>query len=115
MSALTTAFCWEAMIVAEPKTATQHPGGSTMKTTIKCIAPWLAAAAVSAAIGFAPIASAAPAATPSSQDTVVTHPTLSPTPTPTPTPFDTGSDPLVEGNIGADPAVPYFPGEGRAF
>jgi hypothetical protein len=86
---------------------------STMKTTIKCIAPWLAAAAISAAIGLAPIASAAPAATPSSPDTVVNHPNLSTAPTPTP--FDTGSDPLVEGNIGADPAIPYFPGEGRAF
>ena len=86
-----------------------------MKTTIKCIAPWLAAAAIGAAIGLAPIASAAPAATPSSQGTVVTHPNPSTAPTPTATPFDTGSDPLVEGNIGADPAIPYFPGQGRAF
>jgi hypothetical protein len=83
-----------------------------MKTTIKCIAPWLAAAAIGAAIGLAPIASAAPA-TPSSPDTVVTHP--NPSTASAPTPFDTGSDPLVEGNIGADPAVPHFPGDGRAF
>ncbi len=82
-----------------------------MKSTIKCIAPWLAAAAIGTAIGLAPIASAAPAAMPSSPGTVVTHTN----PSPTPTPFDTGSDPLVEGNVGADPAIPYFPGEGRAF
>jgi hypothetical protein len=84
-----------------------------MKTTVKCIAPWLAAAAISGAIGLAPIASAAPAAAPSSQDTVVTHAT--PSTAPAPTPFDTGTDPLVEGNIGADPAIPYFPGMGRPF
>jgi len=84
-----------------------------MKTAIKCIAPWLAAAAISAAIGLAPIASAATsAATPSSQGTVATHATPS---TEAPTPFDTGSDPLVEGNIGADPAIPNFPGDGRPF
>jgi hypothetical protein len=84
-----------------------------MKATIKRIAPWLAAAAISGAIGLAPIASAAPAATPSSQDTAVAHTTGSTAPAPTP--FEYGTDPLVEGNVGADPAVPYFPGMGRPF
>ena len=42
-----------------------------MKTTIKYIAPWLAAAAIGGAIGLAPIASAAPATTSSSHDKVV--------------------------------------------
>ena len=44
-----------------------------MKTTIKYIAPWLAAAAIGGAIGLAPIASAAPATTSSSHDKVVTN------------------------------------------
>jgi hypothetical protein len=37
---------------------------NTMKTTIKYIAPWLAAAAIGGAIGLAPVASAAPGSTP---------------------------------------------------
>ena len=84
-----------------------------MKATIRYIAPWLAAAAIGGAIGLAPIASAAPATTPSSPDTVVNHPNLSTAPTPTP--FETGPDPLVPSNVGADPLVPYVPGTGRPF
>jgi hypothetical protein len=33
----------------------------------------------------------------------------------TPPPYDTGTDPLVPGNVGAFPDVPAYPGEGRAF
>jgi hypothetical protein len=75
-----------------------------MNTNVKYIAPWLAAAAISGAIGLAPIASAAPAATP------VSHTAGSPAPAPTP--FEYGTSPLVEGNVGADPAIPYFPEPG---
>jgi hypothetical protein len=69
-----------------------------MNTTVKYIAPWLAAAAIGGAIGLAPIASAAPA-TPAG-------------PTTPATPFEYGTSPLVEGNVGADPAIPYFPEPG---
>jgi hypothetical protein len=76
-----------------------------MKTTIKYIAPWLAAAAIGGAIGLAPIASAAPSSTPVSQAKVVSN--SAPSPRPAPTPFQSGTDPLVPGNVGADPYVPY--------
>ena len=82
-----------------------------MKTTIKYIAPWLAAAAIGGAIGLAPIASAAPATTPSSTDNVVTNRTGSAAPSP----FETGTSPLVPDNVGADPVIPYFPGMGLPF
>ena len=84
-----------------------------MKTTIKYIAPWLAAAAIGGAIGLAPIASAAPATRPSSQDNVVTNTTGSTAPAPSP--FETGTSPLVPDNVGADPVIPYFPGMGLPF
>lgn len=83
-----------------------------MKTTIKCIAPWLAAAAIGGAIGLAPIASAAPATTSSSHDKVATSTTA---PAPAPTPFESGTDPRVPSDVGADPLVPYVPGTGRPF
>jgi hypothetical protein len=82
-----------------------------VKTTINYIASWLAAAAIGAAIGLAPIASAAPA-TPSSQDKV-TNTTGSTAPAPSP--FETGTSSLVPDNVGADPVIPYFPGMGRPF
>lgn len=58
-----------------------------MKTTVKLIAPWLAAAAIGGAIALAPVAAAA---------------TVAP---PAPWAFDTGPDPLVP--YGTDPAVPF--------
>jgi hypothetical protein len=77
-----------------------------MKTTIKYIAPWLAAAAIGAAIGLAPVASAAPGSTPVLQTKVAANPASAPAPTP----FQGGTDPLVPGNVGADPYVPYVLG-----
>jgi hypothetical protein len=65
-----------------------------MKTTIKYVAPWLAAGAIGGAIALAPIAGAA------------THP--SPVPSATTSPAAVGSagtDPLVP--YGTDPQVPY--------
>jgi hypothetical protein len=59
-----------------------------MKTSVKMVAPWLAAAAIGTAIGLAPLATAAPAA-----------------PSPTPAPYETGPDPLVP--YGTDPRVPF--------
>jgi hypothetical protein len=73
-----------------------------MNTTVKYVAPWLAAATIGAAIGLAPIASAA-AGTPVSNAAGPTAPA---------TPFEYGTSPLVEGNVGADPAIPYFPEPG---
>ena len=86
-----------------------------MKTTIKYIAPWLAAAAIGGAIGLAPIASAAPATTQGSHGKVVPNTTASTAPAPTPTPFESGTDPRVPSDVGADPLVPYVPGTGRPF
>jgi hypothetical protein len=64
-----------------------------MKTTIKYAAPWLAAAAIGAAIALAPIASAA------------THPApIASTATP-PAP-GTGTDPSVP--YGTNPMSPYI-------
>lgn len=62
-----------------------------MKTTIKFLAPWLAAAALGGAIGLAPIASAATIPTPH------TGPAASV--------GTAGTDPLVP--FGTDPSVPY--------
>jgi hypothetical protein len=81
---------------------------NTMKTTIKYVAPWLAAAAIGGAIGLAPIASAAPGSTPVSQAKVVSN--SAPSPRPAPTPFESGTDPLVPGNVGANPHVPFVLG-----
>jgi hypothetical protein len=61
-----------------------------MKTTIKYIAPWLAAAAIGGAVALAPIASAA---TPSA---AATHPAPASSP---------DTDPLVP--YGTDPHSPY--------
>ncbi len=63
-----------------------------MKTTIKYVAPWMAAAAIGAAVALAPIASAAtpPAST-------AAHPAAS-----------AGTDPLVP--YGTDPHSPYVLG-----
>jgi hypothetical protein len=58
-----------------------------MKTTMKYVAPWLAAAAIGGAVALAPVASAAPQA--------VTH--LAPA--------AAGTDPLVP--FGTDPHSPY--------
>ena len=60
-----------------------------MKTTIKCVAPWLAAVAIGGAIAFAPIASA------------VTPVASAATPAPV---SSAGTDPLVP--YGTDPHVP---------
>ncbi len=60
-----------------------------MTTTIKYVAPWLAAAAIGGAIALAPIASAA------SPSTATTHSA----------PAAAGTDPLVP--YGTDPQVPY--------
>jgi hypothetical protein len=61
-----------------------------MKTTIKFIAPWLAAAAIGGSIGLAPVAAAA---------------TPAPSPSPAQPAFETGPDPLVP--YGTDPRVPF--------
>ncbi len=96
----------------------RRPGNweeSTMKTTIKYFAPWLAAAAIGGAMGLAPIASAAPATSPSSHGKAATNTTASTAPAPTPTPFESGTDPRVPSDVGADPLVPFVPGTGRPF
>jgi hypothetical protein len=59
-----------------------------MKTTIKYVAPWLAAAAIGGAIALAPIASAATPPAPSATQ-----------------PARAGTDPLVP--FGTDPHSPY--------
>jgi hypothetical protein len=62
-----------------------------MTTTIKYLAPWLAAAAIGGTIALAPIAGAA---APARATTTVTHHDP-----------DTGTDPLVP--YGTEPEVPY--------
>jgi hypothetical protein len=57
-----------------------------MKTSIKFVAPWLAAAAIGGAIALAPIASAA------------THPAPAPSP---------GNSRSAVGQPGTDPSTPY--------
>jgi hypothetical protein len=74
----------------------------SMKTTIKYITPWLAAAAVSGAIGLAPVALADTGTTP------VKVAAPAPAPAPAPTPFGSGPDPLVPS--GVNPYVPYVLG-----
>ncbi len=62
--------------------------------SIKYIAPWMAAAAIGAAVGLAPVASAA------------THPAPVTSATTQPAPVGSaGTDPLVP--YGTDPAIPY--------
>jgi hypothetical protein len=77
-----------------------------MKTTIKYIAPWLAAAAIGGAIGLAPTASAANVSSPVAQIKAAANP--APSPASTPTPFESGTNPVVPGNVGADPSTPYL-------
>jgi hypothetical protein len=83
-----------------------------MNTKIRYVAPLLAAAAISGAIGLAPVAIAdpgtagAPQAT--SQHTVTAHPTAPPSSAPTQ--YGSGADPLVPSGGGADPFVPLYPG-----
>jgi hypothetical protein len=64
-----------------------------MKTTIRYIAPWLAAAAIGGALGLAPVASADAAS-----------------PVPGQARSGTGVDPLVPNTPGADPYIPYILG-----
>ena len=84
-----------------------------MKATIKHIGPWLAGAAVIGALGLAPVASAAAGSSPDSKTQVAAPRATSPQPAPTP--FETGPDPLVPTDVGADPAVAYFRGMDRPF
>ena len=87
-----------------------------MKTTIKYLAPWLAAAAIGGALALTPVASANPGSAPVPQSKAVNAPAPSPThAAPAPTPFETGTDPLVPPDVGANPYVPYFPGMGQAY
>jgi hypothetical protein len=94
------------MIGRIAKYGTQQTGENTMKTTIKYIAPWLAAAAIGGAIGLAALAGAAPGSTPVLQTKVIANPASAPAPTQ----FVSGTDPLVPGNDGADPYTPYVLG-----
>lgn len=64
-----------------------------MKTPIKYLAPWLAAAAVGGTVAFAPIAAAATIATPQSGPATV---------------GSAGTDPIVP--FGTDPQSPYVLG-----
>ena len=63
-------------------------------TTTKRIAPWIAAAAIAASFGFAPIAAAAP------EPASVISTTSEPAPV-----GSAGADPLVP--YGTDPQIPY--------
>lgn len=74
-----------------------------MRTNIKCIAPWLAAAAIGAAVGLAPIASADAGLAPVPQSNIVADPGVSATASPTTD--GTGTDPLVP--YGTEPVAPY--------
>ena len=75
--------------------------GTTVKITIKHIAPLFAAAAIGA-IGLAPVASAA------SSPTLVAHSTVAPSCASPQAPYDAGVGPLLP--RGTDPYIPYFPG-----
>jgi hypothetical protein len=74
-----------------------------MQAAIKYLSPWLAAAAIGAAVGLAPAASATTGSTPVPQSQVVAH--SAPSPRPAPKPYETGPDPLVP--YGTDPYVPF--------
>jgi hypothetical protein len=80
----------------------------TMKATIKCIAPWIAAAAVGGAIVLAPVASADTGATRVAHDQAVAQAGPSPSPAPTP-PVASGADPLVPFGTHVDTDQPYDP------
>jgi hypothetical protein len=73
-----------------------------MNMTIKHIAPWLAAAAIGAAIGIAPVANADPGSAPVSQSRFA--PNSAASATPATAPFGTGEDPLVPN--GPNPSIP---------
>jgi len=66
-----------------------------MKTSITCVAPWLAAAAISGAVALAPIANAA----------ATHHAPPANVGTPPAPVLGTGTDPLVP--YGTDPRTPY--------
>lgn len=74
-----------------------------MTTRIKRIAPWLAAAAIGAAMGLAPVASADSGSVPVPQGNLVADPGVSDTAAPTPD--GTGTDPLVP--YGTNPVSPF--------
>lgn len=73
-----------------------------MKTTIKYVAPWLAAAAIAGTIGLAPAASASPASTAVPQSPATA-------PTPAPTPVESGASPLVPTGTDFTSDEPYDP------
>jgi hypothetical protein len=77
-----------------------------MKRTITCLAPLLAAAAISGSIGLAPVIVTADAGT-----TIKILADPPPPPAPAPVPFESGSDPLVPANTGADPYIPVPSGD----
>jgi hypothetical protein len=79
-----------------------------MKSTIKYVAPWLAAAAIGGAIGLAPVAGAVTGSTPVLQSKVFAH--QAPAPNPAPPQLETGPDPLVPN--GTDPYIPFQLGQG---
>jgi len=84
-----------------------------MRAMIKYIAPWLAGVGAVGTLGLAPIAGAAPVSS-SVSNTQAGAPGAR-LPQPAPTPFESGTDPLVPADVGADPAVPFVPGVGRPF
>ena len=74
----------------------------TMKRTINRVAPWMAAAAIGAALVFAPVASAASSANPG--------PHAAPSSPPGASRYGSGEDPLVpSGTWAPGDIVPYDP------
>jgi hypothetical protein len=71
-----------------------------MKKTVKYVAPWLAAAAIGAAVCLAPVAGADPSFAPVPQARSAARSS-----TPAPAPFGTGEDPMVPN--GPDPYIPF--------
>ena len=69
-----------------------------MKTKVKYIAPWLAAAAIGGAVALAPVASAHTGSMPVLQTKIAAA-----SPAPAQAPFVSDEDPLVPNNAGADP------------
>jgi hypothetical protein len=80
-----------------------------MKTTVKYIAPLLAAATIGGAIVLAPVAIAAPGPLP------VATPTATAGHASAPARDGTGIDPLVPDGTGARPYVPYYSGMDEGF
>jgi hypothetical protein len=80
-----------------------------MKSTIIYAAPLLAAAAISGAIGLAPLAFANTGSGP------VPHSASATSTAPAPAPYGTGVNPLTPGDVGASPYVPVYPGYSPAF